>query len=172
MRDSSACYPSRPDSCRPFDRNRRGLVLGEGCGMLLLERERERNSQKNPWLHKGNWAGIQRISYDLALTRKAEGKRPLWKKHYRMPRCQRKKIDCVIAHGTGTKANDRIESIAIQQVFGQQSPYVCSVKSMLGHSMGAASTLAVIAGMLMMQKGYLLPTANYETEIRTVISRS
>ncbi len=151
-----------PDSCRPFDRNRRGLVLGEGCGMLLLERERERNSQKIHGYIKG--IGLASNAYHMTSPHpEGRGEKAAMEKALQNAALPKEKIDCVIAHGTGTKANDRIESIAIQQVFGQQSPYVCSVKSMLGHSMGAASTLEVIAGMLMMQKGYLLPTANYET---------
>ncbi len=73
-------------------------------------------------------------------------------------------IDYISAHGTGTKANDRMEAMAIQRIFGgRKLPPVSSIKSVLGHSMGAASMLEVIACCLMMERNLLLPTANYQT---------
>jgi 3-oxoacyl-(acyl-carrier-protein) synthase len=72
-------------------------------------------------------------------------------------------IDFVSAHGTGTLANDKIESHVIHEVFGQRAVPVSSLKSMLGHCMGAASALEAIACVMTVQTGVYPPTVSYET---------
>ncbi|NHC16213.1 beta-ketoacyl-[acyl-carrier-protein] synthase family protein, partial [Motilibacter sp. E257] len=67
------------------------------------------------------------------------------------------------AHGTGTPANDTMESRAIREVFGDSPPPVSSTKSMLGHTMGAASAFGAIASVLGLAEGFLPPTINHET---------
>jgi len=72
-------------------------------------------------------------------------------------------IDLISAHGTGTKANDVTEVAAIRHVFGCSPPRTISVKSMLGHSMGAASALASVACALAIDEGFIPPTINHVT---------
>jgi 3-oxoacyl-[acyl-carrier-protein] synthase II len=69
-------------------------------------------------------------------------------------------VDYVSAHGTGTPANDVTESGAIRDVFGEKTPPVSSLKSMLGHTMGAASALASVACALAIEHGFIPPTIN------------
>jgi 3-oxoacyl-[acyl-carrier-protein] synthase II len=73
-------------------------------------------------------------------------------------------IDYISAHGTGTPTNDRIESIAIRTLFGKRAPKVpmSSIKSMIGHTMGAASAIEAVACALALQTGMIPPTINYE----------
>jgi 3-oxoacyl-[acyl-carrier-protein] synthase II len=70
-------------------------------------------------------------------------------------------VDLVSAHGTGTRANDVTEARAIRQVFGNEPPRTISIKSMLGHSMGAASALSAIACALALVNGVIPPTINH-----------
>jgi 3-oxoacyl-[acyl-carrier-protein] synthase II len=70
-------------------------------------------------------------------------------------------VDLISAHGTGTKANDSTECGAIHDVFGAAPPRTVSVKSMLGHTMGAASALSAIACALAITEGFVPPTINH-----------
>jgi 3-oxoacyl-[acyl-carrier-protein] synthase II len=72
-------------------------------------------------------------------------------------------VDLICAHGTGTKANDVTECGAIHDVFGPAAPRTVSVKSMLGHTMGAASALSAIACSLAIAEGFIPPTINHTT---------
>ena len=71
-------------------------------------------------------------------------------------------VDFVNAHGTGTHANDKVEARVLQEVFGQRVP-ITSMKSMLGHCMGAASALEAVACVMTVQTGVYPPTMSYET---------
>ena len=70
-------------------------------------------------------------------------------------------VDYICAHGTGTRVNDRVESEAIRRVYGERVPPVSSVKSMLGHAMGAASGFGAVAGALALSRGFIPPTINH-----------
>ena len=70
-------------------------------------------------------------------------------------------IDYICAHGTGTPSNDLAEARAVREVFGEQSPPISSVKSMLGHTMGAASGFGAVASVLAISRDFLPPTINF-----------
>jgi 3-oxoacyl-[acyl-carrier-protein] synthase II len=74
-------------------------------------------------------------------------------------------VDYISAHGTGTPANDKIETLAIKRVFGDaaRSVPISSIKSMLGHTMGAAAAIEAAASALAIRHGQLPPTINYQT---------
>jgi 3-oxoacyl-[acyl-carrier-protein] synthase II len=72
-------------------------------------------------------------------------------------------VDYICAHGTGTRANDFVEASAVLDVFGDPPPPISSTKSMLGHTMGAASGLAAIASVLGIAESFLPPTINFKT---------
>ena len=153
-----------PDLCRPFDKNRKGLVVGEGCGIIILEREKERKNQNIYGRILG--IGLSSNAYHMTAPHfKGDGELSVMKKAIDNSGISIDDIDYISAHGTGTKANDRIETLAIKNLFVKQSlPPASSIKSMLGHSMGAASILEMIACLLMLQKNIILPTANYEAK--------
>ena len=71
-------------------------------------------------------------------------------------------VDYISAHGTGTKANDLVETAALREVFGQELPPTSAIKSMLGHTLGAASALGAIACVLAITEGFLPPTIHHE----------
>jgi len=150
-----------PDTCRPFSKDRLGLILGAGAGMLILE----------PW--ERAVARGARIYAELAgcgMTADAH--------HLTMPsregaaRAMRlamadagltlEDVGYINAHGTGTMANDATETAAIREVFATP-PLVSSTKSMHGHAMGAAGALEAAATALALYHGVLPPTANYTT---------
>jgi len=150
------------DTCRPFSKDRSGMVLGEGAGMLVLESEqhaRERNGRIYAELAgcglSSNAGHITRpdiegISSAIASALDDAGLKP-------------EDIDYINAHGTATAINDPAETAAIHAVFGAHANQlaISSSKSMLGHSLGAASALELIATALAVYHGVLPPTANF-----------
>ncbi len=153
-----------PDKCQPFDKNRKGMMLAEGAGMLILE-SLENAKFRNAQIY------AEVIGYGLScdahhMTNAAiEGISDCMKKAMKAASIAPEHVDYISAHGTGTRANDRAECAAIQEVFGsryKQIP-ISSIKSMLGHTMGAASALEVIACALAITNNIIPPTINFET---------
>lgn len=149
-------------SCRPFDRNRSGLVLGEGAAALVLEREsiaRQRNARIYAQLcgygnvgDAGHYAQPdpdgQRRAMEMALRDAALAPRD---------------IGYINAHATGTTVGDRSEATAIRSVFGEGStPAVSSTKGAHGHTLGAAGALELAISVLALQRGELPPTTHLE----------
>ncbi|GGQ06397.1 beta-ketoacyl-[acyl-carrier-protein] synthase family protein [Streptosporangium pseudovulgare] len=150
-----------PERCQPFDADRKGILTGEGAGVLLLESERSA-------LARG--ARIYAVVLGYGLSCDAD--HPVAPNQSSVARCMRlaldnsgvkpEEVDLISAHGTGTKANDVTEAGAIHQVFGDRPPRTVSLKSMIGHSMGAASALASIGCALAITEGFVPPTINHE----------
>ncbi len=179
-----------PDTCRPFCRDRKGMVLGEGAGIVILEsldaaRARGANilaevagfgmsADASDIVHPSLVGTVQAIRRALADARLAP-----------------EIIDYVNAHGTGTAVNDVTETQALHRVFGAHAPKlaISSTKSMHGHAIGAAGALELIATVLAIRNGIVPPTANFsepdpecdldyvpnqarETPVRAAISNS
>lgn len=150
-----------PEVCQPFDADRRGILTGEGAGVLVME---SRASAER----RGARVYAQVLGYGLSC----DAKHPVAPDLDSLARCIRlahadagvepADVDFISAHGTGTRANDVTEVGAIRQVFGDPPPTV-SMKSMLGHSMGAASALASAACALALHDGFIPPTINHVT---------
>jgi 3-oxoacyl-[acyl-carrier-protein] synthase II len=153
-----------PERCQPFDKNRKGMMVGEGAGVLLLE-------SLDGALSRG--AGIYAEVLGYALSCDAhhmtapspEGISRVMKKAIANADVGTDEIDYISAHGTGTAANDKAESRAINDVFKDRSGKipVSSIKSMIGHTMGAASAIEAIACCLAIKSGVIPPTINFET---------
>lgn len=149
-----------PDVCRPFDADRQGILTGEGGCVLLLETE-------SSALRRGARIYAEVLGYGLSC----DAKHPVAPDATGIARCMQlaldqagvspSDIDLVSAHGTGTRANDVTECAALGQVFGSPLPTTISIKSMLGHAMGAASALGAAACAVAMQAGFLPPTINH-----------
>jgi 3-oxoacyl-[acyl-carrier-protein] synthase II len=153
-----------PDKCQPFDKNRKGMMVAEGAGVLILE------SLENAVRRKATIYG-EILGYGLSCdafhmtTSSTEGIATCMKKAMRETGITIEAVDYISAHGTGTLTNDRNESAAIKEVFGsryKQIP-ISSIKSMLGHAMGAASALEAVASALAVKNDILPPTTNFET---------
>ncbi len=153
-----------PDRCRPFDRNRKGMIPAEGAGILVLE-SLERALARGAAIY-AEVAGYG-LSCDAHHMTNASvsGITDCMLNALRAAGISRDDVDYISAHGTGTVANDRTECAAIKEVFGARSATipVSSIKSMLGHTMGAASALESVACSLIVQQDIIPPTINFET---------
>ncbi|MGW0205998.1 beta-ketoacyl-[acyl-carrier-protein] synthase family protein [Streptomyces sp. NPDC003233] len=149
-----------PDLCRPFDIDRKGILTGEGAGVLVLE-DLESALARGARIYAEvlgyglNCDAYHQVAPDrssiarvMALALENAGVEP-------------HEVDLISAHGTGTKSNDIIESQAIREIYGGRPPRTVSVKSMLGHTMGAASALAAIACALAITHRFVPPTINH-----------
>jgi beta-ketoacyl-acyl-carrier-protein synthase II len=153
-------------SCKPFSKNRSGLVLGEGAAVVILEE----------WEHavgRGATIHAELVGYGLStdcahITRPSlEGQAQAMQAALQSCGLRASAVGYINAHGTGTQANDAVETAAIKQVFGEQAYRipVSSTKSMHGHLLGGAGALEFVATVLAMEKGAIPPTANlHETD--------
>jgi 3-oxoacyl-[acyl-carrier-protein] synthase II len=149
-----------PAACRPFDVDRHGILTGEGAGVLVLE-------PLDAAVARGARIYAEVLGYGL----NCDAGHPVAPDRDSVARCMRLAlddagvtpgdVDLISAHGTGTKANDVTECGAIHDVFGAAPPRTVSVKSMLGHTMGAASALSAIACSLAIADGFIPPTINH-----------
>jgi len=150
------------DVCRPFSADRRGLSLGEGAGMVVLENWDRAKARGGEIL--GEIVGFGMSSDGHHITQPCvEGPARAMDWALRDAAIAPEQIDYVNAHGTGTQANDVTESRAIRSVFRQKadSLLVSSTKSMHGHTLGAAGAIEAIATLLALRHGLAPPTANF-----------
>ena len=146
-------------SCKPFSKNRSGMVLAEGAAMLVLE----------PWeqaVERGAPIHGEILGYGLTtdaghITRPSvEGQAAAMRAALRSAAMAPSAVDAINAHGTGTQANDAVETAAIKAVFGERAPHIpiSATKAMHGHLLGAAGALECLLSLLAMQHGVALPT--------------
>jgi len=148
---------------RPFSKDRDGLVLGEGGGAVILE-ELEHALARSAKIYCeviGYWSNSD--AYHLTYPN-TQGETAVMKGALEDSGVSIDEIDYINAHGTGTPINDKGETEAIKTVFGKRaySIPVSSTKSMIGHLLGAAGTVELIATILAMENQFLPPTINYE----------
>lgn len=157
-------YAMSPDICRPFDKNRSGMMLGEGAGILLLESLESAEKRGAEIYAEVLGYGISCDAYH-ATAPDSKGIARGMSKALRDAGLRPQDIDYICAHGTGTPANDKSECQAIHELFGSHTEKlaVSSIKSMLGHTMGAASAIAAGACCLAIKNETIPPTINYET---------
>ncbi|MFI0465755.1 MULTISPECIES: beta-ketoacyl-[acyl-carrier-protein] synthase family protein [Saccharopolyspora] len=150
-----------PERCQPFDKDRKGILTGEGAGVLVLES-----------LESALARGARIHAEVLGFGLNCDAFHQVAPNEDSVARCMRLalddagvkpgEVDFISAHGTGTKANDVTEASAIRRVFGADTaPRTISIKSMLGHTMGAASALASIACVLAITENFIPPTINH-----------
>jgi len=150
-----------PQYCKPFDRHREGMSLGEGAGMVVLESLAHAQA-------RGARIHAELLGYGISCDAN----------HMTAPdpeasgavRCIRaalddagvdpSRVDYINAHGTATPANDRMETIGIKRVFGERAYAVpvSSTKSMIGHTLGAAGAIEAVAAVLAITEGFIPPT--------------
>lgn len=151
-------------SCKPFSKNRSGMVLGEGAAMVVLE----------PWEHavaRGATIHGEILGYGLAtdighITRPSvEGQVAAIRAALQSAALDPSAVDAINAHGTGTPANDVIESAAIKAVFGERAHHIpiSATKALHGHLLGAAGALECVLSLLAMQRAVALPTMHLQT---------
>jgi nodulation protein E len=151
-----------PDTCRPFSKDRRGMILGEGGAMLVLE-PLEAAQARGARIH-AEIVGFGMSSDACHITQpSAEGGARAMRAALRDARIVPEQVGYINAHGTATPANDPAETAAIRSIFGGHADRlaVSSTKSMHGHTLGAAAALECVAAAIALRDGVLPPTANY-----------
>ncbi|RWC17766.1 MAG: beta-ketoacyl-[acyl-carrier-protein] synthase family protein [Mesorhizobium sp.] len=151
-----------PDTCRPFSADRAGLVLGEGAGMAVLESYDHAMARGATILAEIAGVGLSADASDIVAPT-VEGPEAAMRFCLADAGLNPEDVDYLNAHGTGTKANDQIETAAIKRVFGNHAPSlsVSSTKSMHAHCLGASGGLEMIACVMAIRDGIVPPTANY-----------
>lgn len=150
------------ETCRPFSADRDGLILGEGAGMAVLETYEHAQARGATILAEFAGAGLSGDATDIVAPT-VEGPVAAMRACLEDAGLQTSDIDYINAHGTGTKANDQIETTAIRRLFGSHadSLSVSSTKSMHAHCMGASGAVEMIACIGAIREGIVPPTANY-----------
>lgn len=151
-----------PDACRPFSSDRKGMVIGEGAGIVVLETLEHARSRDAEILAELAGFGMSADSKDLTAPDPAGMARAIsaaMMDGALVPDT----VDYVNAHGTGTVANDRAETAALHTSFGSHARRlaVSSTKSMVGHALGAAGALELIAAVMALREDVVPPTINY-----------
>lgn len=148
---------------RPFDRTRDGFVLGEGSGMLILE-SLERAQQRGARIYAevlGFGSSFDAYSI-IKPDPEARGAARAITNALREARVDHRDVDYINAHGTSTRLNDQMETMAVKRVFGERAKQIpmSSIKSMIGHSIGASGAIEAVALAMTLAKKVLPPTIN------------
>jgi 3-oxoacyl-[acyl-carrier-protein] synthase II len=167
---------STPERCRPFDRERSGLVLGEGAAILLLENFEAAHARGAKILAEIIGYGISTDNHHLTQPNPSgAGARQAMEGALRSASVSAKEIDYINAHGTATPFNDAAEGRAIAELF--DGVPVSSTKGMMGHSLGAAGAIEAIISILALRNHFLPPNINFrngdaELDLNIIPNRS
>ena len=154
---------STPEKCRPFDRHRTGMVLGEGAAIFALENLEAAHARGAAILAEITGYGISTDNFHLTQPNPSgSGARQAMERALESAKLSAKAVDYINAHGTATPLNDAAEGKAIGQLFGRVP--VSSTKSMMGHSLGAAGAVEAIVCLLALQHQFLPPNINFRVQ--------
>lgn len=147
------------DRCRPFDAHRAGILVGEGSAILVLETLTSALARNAP-IYAEMLGYALNCDADHMVAPDRDSIAACMRQAHRNAGIASAEVDYVCMHGTGTRANDLTEVGAVKAVFGERTPPVSSIKSGLGHGMGAASAFGAAACCLALRDGFLPPTLN------------
>ena len=150
------------DTCRPFCKQRRGMVLGEGAGIFVLEEFEHARKRGATIIAEVAGYGMSADAGDIVMPSETGAARAI-SGALNDARLNASDIGYINAHGTATPANDPTETKAIRRVFGNAANTVAvsSTKSMHGHALGAAGAIELVAAIGALRHGVLPPTANF-----------
>ncbi len=154
-----------PERCQPFDKNRQGMIPGEGAAVLVLEPLDSARARGAKVYAEVLGYGVSCDSHHMTAAHpQGDGAMRAMAAAVEESGVQLQDISYISAHGTGTPTNDRVESLAVRRLFGRHADKVpmSSIKSMIGHTMGAASAIEAAACALAIDTGIAPPTINYE----------
>jgi nodulation protein E len=151
-----------PDTCRPFSLGRKGMVLGEGAAVMVIETYESAQKRGAEILAEIAGFGTTSDASDIVMPA-LEGASGAIAACLADAKLAPEQVDYVNAHGTGTAANDVTETKALHKIFGEHAKKlaVSSTKSMHGHTLGAAGAIELAATICGMRNGFIAPTANY-----------
>ncbi len=159
---------STPEKCRPFDRNRSGMVLGEGAAVLALEEMSSARDRGAKILGEIVGYGLSTDNHHLTQPNPSGiGPRLAMERALKDAGMSAADVDYINAHGTATPFNDAAEGRAIVELFGERVP-VSSTKSMMGHSLGAAGAIEAVISLLALRHGLLPPNLHFTESDETV----
>jgi 3-oxoacyl-[acyl-carrier-protein] synthase II len=154
-----------PERCQPFDRNRKGMIPGEGAALLVLEPlERALARGARVYAELAGYGLSCDAHHMTAAHPEGDGAARAMERALADAGASPGEVDYISAHGTGTPTNDRLEILAVRRVFGEaarRTP-MSSIKSMIGHTMGAASAIEAAVCALAVAEGRIPPTMNLE----------
>ncbi len=160
-------YSLQPErASRPFDAERDGFVMGEGCGILVLESlEHARGRSARIYAEVLGQATSSDAGHSAAPDAEGAGAANVMRWALEDADCPPDEVGYINAHGTGTQVNDVVETKAIKHVFGERGYQIpiSSTKSMIGHCMGGSGALEAIACIKSLETGSIHPTINLET---------
>jgi 3-oxoacyl-(acyl-carrier-protein) synthase len=148
--------------CRPFDRNRNGLTIGEGAAVLILESE-EVADPATILCEITGYANANEAFHATASSADGLGAYLAMKGALDTAHLRPQDVSYINAHGTGTEINDLSEGRAIQKIFGSEVPPVSSTKAFTGHTLGAAGAVEAAFSILALRNQVLLPGLNFST---------
>jgi 3-oxoacyl-[acyl-carrier-protein] synthase II len=154
------------EASRPFDRDRDGFVMSEGAGLLVLEDlERARSRGARIYAELSGYAATCDAGHPTAPSASGDGAARCMRSALRDAGLRPDEIDYVNAHGTSTKMNDQVETLAIKAAFGDaaRKVMVSSTKSMTGHMLGATGGVEAAVCALALREGVVPPTVNHAT---------
>ncbi len=157
MKALSTRNDSPATASRPFDKERDGFVMGEGAGALVLE-EYEGAKKRGARIYAELVGFGESADAHHITTPTLDGPLRAMKKALKM--AGNLKIDYINAHGTSTPINDRNETSAIKELFGNEIPPISSTKGQIGHCLGAAGAIEAVISIMALEKGIIPPTIN------------
>jgi 3-oxoacyl-[acyl-carrier-protein] synthase II len=156
-----------PKRCQPFDKNRKGMVPGEGAAVLVLEPLDSARSRGAEIHAEVLGYGLSCDAHHMTAAHpEGDGAIRAMTEAIEQSGLNPHDVDYISAHGTGTPTNDRVETIAVRRLFGNEADRIpmSSIKSMIGHTMGAASAIEAAACALAVRTGVVPPTINYQDQ--------
>lgn len=151
------------ENCQPFDENRKGILTGEGSAILVLE-ERDHALKRGAKIYGEMLGYALNCDAQHMVAPNRDSIAACMREAHKNSGVDRSEVDFICMHGTGTKANDITESEAVNLVFEDHTPAVSSIKSSIGHGMGAASAFGAAACCLALDRNFLPPTVNLEKQ--------
>ncbi|MFH0881868.1 MAG: beta-ketoacyl-ACP synthase II [bacterium] len=158
---------TNPDNgCRPFDKERDGFVMGEGAGIIILENMEHALKRNAPvYAELTGYGNTAEAYHYTAPDPTGQGMIRCMKRSLDDAGIESDQVDYINAHGTSTVLNDKTESFAIAQLFGEhaQKLKINSIKSMIGHLLAAAGSVEFISTILSIKNGMIPPTIHFRT---------
>ena len=154
------------ERCRPFDKTRAGLNLGEGAAFVVLESEehaKKRGAEIHAYL--AGYGNACDAFHQTASSDNGEGAYLAMKEALAMAGLQPQDIQYINAHGTGTPNNDQSEGVALKRVFGECMPLVSSTKSFTGHTTSASGGIETVICLLAMKYGFVPANLGWQNQI-------